>query len=53
MRYVPIVVLLLALVAVMGGLGSQSFKATRSMVLTIVGGIVIMMLFGLVLNRTL
>ncbi len=53
MRYLPVVALLIALVAVMGGLNSESFKATRSMVLTIIGGIVIMMVFGLVLNRTL
>ena len=53
MRYIPVVALLLALVAVMGGMGSESFRATRSMLLTIVGGILIMMLFGLVLNRAL
>jgi hypothetical protein len=52
-KYVPIVALLLALVAVMGGLGSESFRATRSIVLTIVGFLAVALLFGLVLKRTI
>ncbi|MFN2588221.1 MAG: hypothetical protein ABR613_08895 [Actinomycetota bacterium] len=53
MKYVPVVALLLALVAVMGGMGSESFKATRSMVLTILVLLAGAVVFGLVLKRTL
>ncbi len=53
MRYVPIVALLLALVTVMGGLGRESFRATRSIALTIVGFVAVALLFGLVLRRTI
>lgn len=53
MKYVPVVALLVALVAVMGGLGSESFRATRSIVATIVGLLVVALLFGLVVKRTL
>jgi Na+(H+)/acetate symporter ActP len=52
-KYLPVVALLIALVAVMGGMNSESFKATRSIVLTIAAFIVIAALFGLVLKRTL
>ena len=53
MKYLPVVALLLALVAVMGGLSSESFKATGSIVVTILAFLVIAILFGLVLKRTL
>ena len=53
MKYLPVVALLIALVAVMGGLNSESFKAARSIVATIVVLIVVAVIFGLVVKRTL
>lgn len=53
MKYLPVVALLIALVAVMGGLNSESFRAARSMVGTIVVLIIVAIVFGLVVKRTL
>ncbi|MDQ3915372.1 MAG: hypothetical protein M3323_08620 [Actinomycetota bacterium] len=53
MKYIPVVALLIALVAVMGGLSSESFRATRSIVVTILAFIAVAILFGLVVKRTL
>ncbi|MDQ4025999.1 MAG: hypothetical protein M3217_11020 [Actinomycetota bacterium] len=53
MRYLPVVALLIALVAVMGGMSSESFRATRSIVVTILVLIAGAVLFGLVVKRTL
>lgn len=53
MKYLPVVALLLALVTVMGGAGERSFKATGSIVGVIVAFLLMALLFGLVVNRTL
>ncbi|HYP24750.1 MAG TPA: hypothetical protein VEV43_14360 [Actinomycetota bacterium] len=53
MRFIPVVVILLALVAVMGGLGREGFRATGKMVLTIVALLVGFVLFYLVVARAI
>ena len=53
MKYIPIVAMLLALVAVMGGLGSEGFRATGRMILTIVALLVSFVLFYLVVARAI
>jgi hypothetical protein len=52
-KFLPIVAMLLALVAVMGGMGREGFRATGQMVLTIGGLIVGFVLFYLVVARAL
>ncbi len=53
MRFIPVVALLLALVAVMGGLGREGFQATGKMVLTIAALLLGFVLFYLVVARAL
>lgn len=53
MRFVPIVAMLLALVAVMGGLGREGFQASGRIFLTITGLLVIFTLFYLVVARAI
>ena len=53
MKYLPVVAMLLALVAVMGGLGREGFQATGKMILTIAGLLVAFVLFYLVVARAL
>jgi hypothetical protein len=52
-RYVPVVAMLLALVAVMGGMGRESFRATGTMLLTIAALLVSFVLFYLVVARAI
>ncbi|HYO61057.1 MAG TPA: hypothetical protein VEU29_04080 [Actinomycetota bacterium] len=53
MKYIPVVAILLALVAVMGGMGRDSFEATGRMLLTIVALLVFFLVFFLVVARAL
>lgn len=53
MRFIPVVAMLLALVAVMGGLGREGFQATGKMILTIAALLVVFVLFYLVVARAL
>ncbi|HEX2057824.1 MAG TPA: hypothetical protein VHI71_05585 [Actinomycetota bacterium] len=53
MKYLPVVAMLLALVAFMGGLGREGFKATGRMVLTIAALVIGFVLFYLVVARAL
>jgi hypothetical protein len=50
-KYLPVVAMLLALVAVMGGLGREGFRATGKMILTIAALVVGFVLFYLVVAR--
>jgi hypothetical protein len=52
-KFLPVVVMLLALVAVMGGLGREGFQATGKMILTIAGLVVGFVLFYLVVARAI
>ena len=53
MKYLPAMAMLLALVAVMGGMNRRSARATGNIVV-VIGALVLMtLLFGLVLDRTL
>ncbi|HEX2296719.1 MAG TPA: hypothetical protein VHN37_15605 [Actinomycetota bacterium] len=51
MKYVPVVAILLALVAVMGGLGREGFRASGKILLTIAAFLAIFTLFYLVVAR--
>lgn len=53
MRFVPVVAMLLALVAVMGGLGREGWAATGKMILVIAGLIAGFVLFYLVVARAI
>ncbi|HEV2754167.1 MAG TPA: hypothetical protein VG318_00115 [Actinomycetota bacterium] len=53
MKFLPVLAILLALVAVMGGLGRESFAATGRMILTIAALLVFFVLFYLVVARAL
>lgn len=53
MKYLPVVAILLALVAVMGGMGRDSFQATGRMILTIGALVVGFVLFYLVVARAI
>lgn len=53
MKFIPVVAMLLALVAVMGGLGREGFQATGKMILTIAALLVVFVLFYLVVARAL
>lgn len=53
MKFLPVVAMLLALVAVMGGMSGRSARATGNIVLVIGAFVLLALLFGLVLNRTL
>lgn len=53
MKYLPVVAMLLALVAVMGGLGRQGFQATGKMILTIAALVAGFVLFYLVVARAI
>jgi hypothetical protein len=52
-KFLPVVAMLLALVAVMGGLGREGFQATGKMILTIAGLVVGFVLFYLVVARAI
>ena len=53
MKFVPVVAMLLALVAVMGGLGREGFQATGRMILVIAGLLLVFVLFYLVVARAI
>ena len=53
MRFLPVVAILLALVAVMAGFGREGFHATGRMILTIAGLLVAFVLFYLVVARAI
>ncbi len=53
MKYIPVVAILLALVAVMGGLGREGFEATGKMILTIAALVIGFVLFYLVVARAI
>ena len=53
MKFLPVVAMLLALVAVMGGLGREGFQATGKMILTIAALVVGFTLFCLVVARAI
>lgn len=53
MRFIPVVAILLALVAVMGGLGREGFQASGKILLTIAALLVVFTLFYLVVARAI
>lgn len=53
MKFLPVVAMLLALVAVMGGLGREGLQATGKMILTIAALVIGFVLFYLVVARAI
>jgi hypothetical protein len=52
-KYIPAVLILLAIVYVMAGAGRKGARAGESIVLVIIAFLVLAILFGLVVARTL
>lgn len=53
MRYLAPIAVLIAMVVLMAGSGTQGLKAARSIILVIAGVVLMAVFFGLVLKRTL